>query len=306
MSGPVATVPFDIPRSALGRLVRGGRRIVAAPDFAALAGEDWPDRVMREATATTLHAKQGRTISYWTLSDGRGRTLNLFLKRHFELPLWQGLLAALLPSRAFSPGMAEWEHLCWARDHGLPVARPVAAGEFRGPWGRLQSFLAVEELAGMLPLHEAIPLAQTTLKPVEFARWKRGLVAELARLARELHRRSTFHKDLYLCHFYLHRTDCETVPPSFVDRAVMIDFHRLARHRLGRLWFQVKDLAQLLFSTDGVPGLSSRDCLRFWKLYRDGDWGTASPPRRWVRGAVARKWKLYDRHNRKLQRERTP
>ncbi len=297
---------FDVPRTAFGRLLRGGRRLVADADFAAFVGEDWPERIMHDATATTLHAKQGRTISRWSLAAADGRTLDLFLKRHYVLPRWQGLLAALMPSRAFSPGLAEWEHLRWAQVHGLPVARPVAAGEYRGPWGRLQSFLAVEELADMLPLHEAIPHALATLAPPEFARWKRGLVAELARLARELHRRSTFHKDLYLCHFYLRRADCEVPPASFAGRAVMIDFHRLAQHRLARLWFQVKDLAQLLFSTDGVPGLTARDRLRFWKLYRAGDWGPSAPPRNWVRGAVARKWKLYDRHNRKLQRERTP
>lgn len=306
MTSTLAPVRFDVPRTALGRWLHGGRRLVAAPDFASFAGEDWALRIMDDVAATTLHAKQGRTISHWLLAKTDGRILNLFLKRHYVLPRWQGLLAALLPRRTFSPGLAEWEHLCWARDHGLPVARPVAAGEFLGPWGKLQSFLAVEELTGMLPLHEAIPHALAVLSPAAFARWKRGLVVELARLARELHRRSTFHKDLYLCHFYLPRVDCEAVPPSFVGRAVMIDFHRLARHRLARLWFQVKDLAQLLFSTDGVPGLTARDRLRFWKLYRAGDWEPAAPPRSWVRAAVARKWKLYHRHNQKLQRERTP
>ena len=48
------------------------------------------------------------------------------------------------------------------------------------PGGRLQSFLAVEELTDMLPLHEAVPLAHRNLAPDDFARWKRGLTAALA------------------------------------------------------------------------------------------------------------------------------
>ena len=34
----------------------------------------------------------------------------------------------------------------------------------------------------MLPLHQAVPLAAARLDPATFARWKRGLTAELARL----------------------------------------------------------------------------------------------------------------------------
>ena len=83
------------------------------------------------------------------------------------------------------------------------MPRPVAAGQLAGPWFKLQGFLAVEELHGMLPLHQAVPLASCRLPPAEFARWKRGLVGELARLARELHRRRVFHKDFYFCHFYI-------------------------------------------------------------------------------------------------------
>jgi hypothetical protein len=306
MTGPMLPLSIDTPRTALGRLWRGCRRIVAVPGFDVLAGADWIDRVMADDSIRVLHAKQGRTINLWTLSTPEGDPRNLYLKRHFVLPRWRGLLSAIFPGSAFSPGLSEWNHLRWAEEHGLPVARPIAAGEFRGPWGKLQSFLAVEELAGMIALHEAIPLALASLPPAEFARWKRGLTAELARLARELHRRTTFHKDLYLCHFYLSRADCTLVPTSFVNRVPMIDFHRLATHRFTRHWFQVKDLAQLLFSTDGVPGLTARDRLRFWKLYRAGDWSGVAPPRRWIRWAVGQKWKLYDRHNRKLRRSRTP
>lgn len=288
------------PRPGLiGRLLRGDRVTHAHEDFADLAGEGWEGRVMAEQVSDRFHAKQGRSIGRWTLADGGGRRLTVFLKRHHLLPRVSGWAATLFPGRAWSPGLQEWRHLAWAEAQGLPVPRPVAAGEYRGPWGRLQSFLAVEELAGMLPLNEAIPVALGRLPAAAFAAWKRGLIAEVARLSRELHRRRAFHKDLYLCHFYLPAADCDRLPPEFRGRVYMIDFHRLGYHRFRWAYYQVKDLAQLLYSTDDVPGITARDRTRFWHLYRAGPWDGVTAPPEWLRAALLYKWRRYRRHNAK-------
>ena len=50
-------------------------------------------------------------------------------------------------------------------------------------------------------------------------------------------------------------------------QAVMIDLHRLSRHRVTAKWWQVKDLAQLMFSSE-VEGVTAYDRVRFWRLYR--------------------------------------
>ena len=164
------------------RLKRGFRRLRCAPDWPDFAGIDWADRIMTVEVRDRFHAKQGRSIGRWTLTAGDGRSLVVYLKRHFVLGRLGGLLACLWPRRAWSPGMQEWEHLQWAAAAGVPVPRAAAAGEIVGPGRRLQSFLAVEELTDMLPLHEAIPLARERLDPAAFRRWKRGLGAEMARL----------------------------------------------------------------------------------------------------------------------------
>jgi heptose I phosphotransferase len=280
------------------RLRRGSRLIRKQPDWDRFAGEGWAEQVMTEVVTDRLHTKQGRSIARWTLTDGPHR-LTTYLKRHYRLPWWAGLMATLFPGRAWSPGLQEWQHLCWAKGEGFPVPRPVAAGQFIGPWFRLQGFLAVEELHGMHPLHEAVPLAAARLDPAAFARWKRGLTAELARIARELHRRKVFHKDLYLCHFYIPDALTRRVPDSWAGRAVMIDLHRLARHPVTAAWWQVKDLAQFLYSSD-VPGVTARDRVRFWKLYR-ADW-PGSPPGDWLRPLIRLKWRLYRRHARRRRR----
>jgi len=250
------------------------------------------------ATVTdNYHAKQGRSTGRWVLETADGR-LAVYLKRHHRLPWWRGLLAALWPDGGWSPAVQEWDRLEWARGAGLPVPWAVAAGEYIGPWGRLQSFLAVEELADMVPLHQAIPAAAAALGPEAFARWKRGLLAELARLTRALHDRRRFHKDLYLCHFFVRREDTTGAPP-WRGRVHLIDLHRLGCHRWTWLWWQAKDLAQLLYSSE-VGGLGARDRLRFWRLYmRQARRGRAA---RRLRRLVLLRWHRYRRHNLKKRR----
>lgn len=279
------------------RLVRGARRLSAPRlDWSDFAGDDWPDRIMQVNVTDDLHAKQGRSTCRWALDAEAGaRQLVVYLKRHFELPRRDGVLAALWPSGDWSPAMQERRNLDWARQHGLPVPNVVAAGEFLGPWGKLQSFLAIEELTDMLPLHEAIPLAARQLDPATFRTWKAGLTREIARLARFLHDRNRFHKDLYLCHFFIHRADITCVP-AWTDRVFMIDFHRLAQHTFTRSFWLSKDLGQLLYSTD-IAGIDARDRLRFWRAYM-------GPARRTFLGRLLRRIVLmrgrrYRNHNQK-------
>lgn len=276
--------------SLWGRLARGFRRLFAASDWDAFAGADWPDRIMHEEVTDRFHAKQGRSIGRWTLTADDGRKLVVYLKRHYRLPRSHGLLAMLFPLKAWSPGLQEWQHLHRAAALGLPVPRAVAAGEFVER-GRLQSFLAVEELTDMLPLHEAIPLAEQSLNALDFQRWKRSLAKELARLAHLLHDRSFFHKDLYLCHFYIHVDDTCSQPADWQTRVIVIDLHRLARHRMTGLWWKVKDLAQLLYSSE-IAGVNARDRIAFWRAYA-GNKKSGSLLARMIR----KKWRLYRRHN---------
>jgi len=280
------------------RLVRGVRRLRLRDDWERFAGPGWIDRIMDLPATDRFHAKQGRSVGRLQLQAHDGKSLGrltVYLKRHYQLPWWHGLVSTLFPWLGCSPAFSEWEHLEWTRQQGVPVPRVVAAGEFIGPWCRLRSFLAVEELAGMLPLHEAIPRAARMLEPDLFRQWKRSLVRELARLTRLLHDRRSFHKDLYLCHFYIAESDLGELP-DFCGRVFLIDLHRLTHHPWTWWWWQIKDLAQLLYSTD-IEGIDDRDRLYFWRDYRGpGPWRSACS---WLRWAVRFKWSRYRRHNKK-------
>jgi hypothetical protein len=102
---------------------------------------------------------------------------------------------------------------------------------------------------------------------------------------------------LYLCHFYVPHADTSQEPTGWRGRMHLIDLHRLGHHPLTwRLW-QVKDLAELLYSSE-VAGVTGRDRLRFWRHYLGADRRLAAW---WLRRVVLLKWGRYRRHNDKRQ-----
>jgi heptose I phosphotransferase len=276
------------------RLVRGARRVWQRADWPAFAGSDWQDRAMSMEATDDFHAKEGRATCR-VIFETNGRQLGVYLKRHYQLPWWRGWLATLFPSRGWSPAWQEWRHLKWAGSQGVPIPEPLAVAEFIGPWGKLQSFLAVKELAGMVRLHEAVPLAAASMTPGMFEVWKRGLISELARLARQLHDRRRFHKDLYLSHFFIPRSAIDPVA-DWRGQVYLIDFHRLAYHPFTWPLWQAKDLGQLLFSSQ-IPGVTARDRLRFWRYYLK-----MNGRGRWLRPLVLFKNWTYQRHRLRKQR----
>src|SRR5579883_133605 len=281
-------------------LCHGVRRLRQLPHWPEFAGSDWAEHIMQAAVTDRFHAKQGRTIARWTWAN-EDRQLVVYLKRHYRLPWRHRLLALLWPEGNWSPAMQEWEHLERARSAGLPVPAAAAGGEFIGPWGRFHSFLAVEELTGMLALHEAVPLAAERLAPTTFRHWKRSLIRHMVELARRLHDRRWFHKDFYLCHFYVAEEDTRRLP-DWQDRVHLIDLHRLAHHPWTWSWWRIKDLAQLLYSSD-VPGVDARDRLWFWRLYFGA--GRRWRSIRWLRQIILlQAWNYQRRHDRRLGRKK--
>lgn len=300
MTEPVPLVPTESPRGGLWtRLRRGVARLWQRADWGRYVGLDWVATIMGRPATDRFSAKQGRSTGRMILPPegdaSDGEPLRIYLKRHYRLPWWDRVLAMLWPGGGWSPALRELHHLEKARRLGVPVPEVVAAGEFIGPGLNLQSFLAVRELTGQLALHEAIPLAAKRMTPEAFAAWKRGLIQEMARLCRLLHDRNWYHKDLYLCHFYIDEGHTYAAPEAgWRGRVAMIDLHRLGHHPWTWAVWQMKDLAQLLYSSE-VEGVTDRDRLAFWRAYQGPTprhWWDA-----WLRWLVVLKWRRYRAHN---------
>ena len=144
------------------RFWHGSRRVWERPDWASYVGADWTGRIMDAEVTDDFHAKQGRSTGRWVLERGGADPVGVF-----EAALSLAVVAGAFGGAVASPGTGRRPCRNFATcsgpgTQGLPVPEVVAAGEFVGPWGKLQSFLAIEELAGML-----------RLAPGAF-RWRRG------------------------------------------------------------------------------------------------------------------------------------
>lgn len=274
----------------LQRLTEGTRWAWRSECYRAALPEDLEATVMGLESRDRYHAKQGRSTARVRFDSPWGE-LSVYLKRHERLP-WPARLRALIdPGGRHTPAAAEWAHLERARALGVAVPDAVAVGERIGPWGRLSSFLMVAELTGAVELNEAVPALARSMPASEFGAWKRAVVAEMTEMVARLHRANVFHKDLYLCHFFLDTTP-RARPGS---RLTLIDLHRLGEHRWTAFRWRWKDLGQLLFSTFGVEGIDDRDRLRFWRLYRRAV-GLRWP--RWQARRIVAKAARYRAHNR--------
>jgi hypothetical protein len=243
--------------------------------------------IMTWPVDSDYHEKQGRSTGRVVLGS-----LFIYLKRHWKLSWWRGLLARWWPHQSWSPGAVEWNNLQWAQSQGFLVPEPLAMGQIIGPGCKLQSYLAIRELTGMLPLHQAIPDAYAKMATPQFQLWKQTLLERVAGISRKLHTLHHYHKDLYLCHFYVNTPSVQQTDPGDV---VLIDLHRLAHHRWFGWRMRIKDLAQLFFSMWGIAGLEGADRLTFFHRYLGQQELAASD--RWLFLAAMRKAERYARHN---------
>ncbi|WP_422926541.1 lipopolysaccharide kinase InaA family protein [Singulisphaera sp. PoT] len=245
------------------RLLKGTSWIWMADRHREALPEGLREQVMSIESRDRYHAKQGRSTARVVFHSGEG-DLTVYLKRHFELP-WKARLAAIVhPKGRHTPASAEWAHLERVRALGIDVPEVVAAGEQIGPLGTLNSFLMVAELTGCLPLNEAMPELVAMLDARDLETTKHALIESMATIVAKLHRSCLFHKDLYLCHFYIDMR-FEGTPGNHLS---LIDLHRLGEHRWTAERWRTKDLAQLLFSTFEISGITDRDRMRFWVAYR--------------------------------------
>lgn len=188
--------------------------------------------------------------------DGRG----YFVKIHRGIG-WGEIAKNLLTAKAPVLGAGqEWRALQRLHEAGVPTMTAVAYGERGGNPATQHSFIITEELAPTVSLED---FAANWREQPPQPRLKRALIAEVARMAGDMHRAGVNHRDFYICHFLLH-TDKPVTAEDF--RLSLIDLHRAqVRPQIPHRW-RNKDLAGLYFSALDI-GLTRRDLLRFLKRY---------------------------------------
>jgi heptose I phosphotransferase len=189
------------------------------------------------------------------LETETGEKRAFFLKRYAS-PTLEDRLKAYLKLRCPASGARQEWHAMWIfLQLGLPGPIPVA-------WGQdgESSLVLSEGVSHVIRLSE---WAERYLG-VEFGSnpqvlsAKRKIIEEIANIVGRMHSGGLHHQDLYLCHF-LCGSEQNGLPLT------LIDLQRVEQHKsLPRRW-QVKDLAQLRFSS--AQYMTRQDIWRFWKIY---------------------------------------
>jgi heptose I phosphotransferase len=117
----------------------------------------------------------------------------------------------------------------------------------------------------------------------------------VAALARRMHGCGFTHQDFYLCHIFVKAGN------AAAPELRLIDLQRVGYRRWPAGRWRIKDLAQLHYSSMGLP-ISERDRLRFMALYRSR---RGRRLRRFTFSRIVRKSRSIARHDAKL-RARNP
>jgi len=193
-----------------------------------------------------------------------------FIKFHFGVG-WKEIFKNLTQlKRPVVDTRREWEVLHRLNQLGIHAPWPVAMGTRGWNPASRQSFLVTEDIGDSVNMEEVIAhWERVKTFPNQQLTLKRGLIHAIARLVKSLHKDGINHRDLYLCHFRIKRSDfskwqTQGVPPIF-----LMDLHRAqTRQKTPARWI-VKDLGALLFSCKPYS-ISLRDQFRFLKTYTGG------------------------------------
>lgn len=148
---------------------------------------------------------------------------------------------------------------------GIPNTPLVAYGQRGCNPATMRSFVLTEDLGNIITAEELSQGWQN--KPAEF---KQALIQALAELAKKLHGAGLCHRDFYLCHFVVKKSEFEQGKLNLH----LIDLHRMLQDQFPNGTAVMKDIAGLFFSALQM-GWSTEDLALFKQHYLpqpDGFW----------------------------------
>jgi heptose I phosphotransferase len=184
---------------------------------------------------------------------------SVFIKKHFGVG-WLEILKNLLTLKWPVIGARnEWQAIQKLNKIGIATTPFLMYGERGCNPARKQSFVITRDLGDIVTLETLCQHWQH--EPPTF-KLKQQLIVKVAELAGLFHAQGMWHRDFYLCHFSLLRSDLET--GNF--RLHLMDLHRVEVYTRIPRGKRLKDLAGLYFSAMHI-GLTKRDVFRFLRVY---------------------------------------
>jgi heptose I phosphotransferase len=162
--------------------------------------------------------------------------------------------------------MDEWKALQRLKSLSIDTLELAGYGVIGWNPAQLTSFVITNALENTVSLEE---LCLSWKKQPPLFIEKVTLIKKLASISYHLHQNGINHRDYYLCHFLLDKTQWQNFTKNTPLRLFLIDLHRVQLRKKTPFRWLVKDIGGLYFSALHI-GLSKRDCFRFMKIYHRG------------------------------------
>jgi heptose I phosphotransferase len=204
----------------------------------------------------------GRKTSQIML-DGK----SYFIKQHFGVGWGEIIKSFLNGKKPIISAMTEVAAIQKLDEIGIPTTPLVAYGQQGCSPANIQSFVLTADLGDIISLEDLCADWQANPPDIMF---KQRLMIEMAKLAAKLHGAGLCHRDFYLCHLVLKKTD---LAQSEIN-LVLIDLHRMLMNQPSNGSAAMKDIAGLVFSAID-SGFTQQDWTLFKQHYlpqSDGFW----------------------------------
>jgi len=193
---------------------------------------------------------------------------NYYIKSHTGVG-WREILKNLsYLKKPVIGAQNEWHGIHHLDRINIKTMTPAGYGMVNRNPARRKSFIITEALEDTISLEEFC--GQWKTKPPhgrDAIRFKRWLIAQLAKTTRVMHNSGANHRDYYLIHFLLRKGYAENGTLSAEKSSLfLIDLHRMQLRKRTPYRWRVKDVAGLYFSSMDM-GLSLRDLYRYMSLY---------------------------------------
>jgi UDP-glucose:(heptosyl)LPS alpha-1,3-glucosyltransferase/heptose I phosphotransferase len=190
-----------------------------------------------------------------------------YIKQHFGVgwgEIFKNLLTFKLPILG---AMTEVRAIQKLDEIGIATTPLMAYGQQGCSPASVQSFVVTEDLGDIVSLEEVC--ADWKISPPDI-RLKQKIIIAIAQLAAKFHSAGLSHRDFYLCHFVLIKTEFESGHLNLH----LIDLHRMLQGQQANSSVVMKDIAGLYFSMQQI-GLGAEDWAIFKQYYlpqSDGFW----------------------------------
>lgn len=228
------------------------KNILVVPDAIqqALGSADTFDALMQLQGKAFRDVKGRKTIQVQLAGK------SYFLKQHFGVG-WREIVKNLLSfKKPILGAMTEVHAIEKLGELGIATTPLVAYGQRGSNPANLQSFVLTQDLGDITSLEDLC--SDWKLSPPE-SKFKKALIIEIAKLAARLHAAGLCHRDFYLCHLVMKKSELAEGNINLI----LIDLHRMLTDQPVGGRAAMKDIAGLYFSAIDC-GFNDSD----WALFR--------------------------------------